>query len=184
MATRSKTKAEPQLKIDIGLTDEQRQGSIEILNTTLCDLHVLYIKTRNYHWNVVGPHFYSLHGLFEEQYNTLAESIDLIAERIRMAGGIAMGSMEEFIRNSRLKEHKGEPPNARDMVLDLLHDHEMMVRCLRQDIETLDSEYNDVTNADVLTAQAEIHEKMAWMLAAIAADDHSLDHQNSGNGRR
>lgn len=184
MATRTRTKSERHHKLDIGLTDEQRQGSIQVLNTTLSDLHVLYIKTRNYHWNVIGPHFHSLHELLEEQYETLAEAIDLIAERVRMTGGIALGTMQEFLDTSRLSEQQGEPPNARDMIHNLLHDHEMMVRCLRQDIETVDTEYNDVTNADILTAQAEIHEKMAWMLGAIVADDHSLDQQEGSDGRK
>lgn len=188
MATRAKTQHEMHHKIDIGLTDEQRRGSIDILNTVLADLNVIYVKTRNYHWNVIGPDFYPIHQMLEEQYELLAEQIDLIAERVRMVGGRAIGTMQEFIQRSRLEEQPEVYPNARDMIHTLLHDHEQMIRNLRKDIDTVDTKYNDVTNADVLTALAEVHEKMAWMLGSTVADDHSLDQQtgaetSDGNGR-
>lgn len=182
MATRSATKSEKHHKINIGLTDEQRQGSIEVLNTVLSDLHIIYVKTRNYHWNIIGPQFYGLHTLLEEQYTQLAEAIDVVAERVRMVGGRALGTMAEFIETARLEEQPEFVPDARDMLHGLLHDHEATVRNLREDIKKVEEEYDDVTTADILTQQAQIHEKFAWMLGSLVADDHSLNSQE-GKGR-
>jgi starvation-inducible DNA-binding protein len=183
MATRDKPHNEAHHKIDIGLKDEQRQGVIEILNKGLSDQHVLYTKTRNYHWNVIGPNFYGIHKLLEEQYTIMAEGIDEIAERVRQLGGRALGTMAEFIENARLTERPEENPNARDMIHNLLHDHEAVVRQLREDITTLQDKLDDQTTADFLTAHAIIHEKMAWMLGSLVADDHSLDAQTGTDGR-
>src|SRR5215211_4758805 len=91
-------------KINIGLTADQRAGVVEILSRTLADLHVLYVKTRNYHWNVVGEHFRDLHKLLEEQYEQLSEAIDLVAERSRQLGAPALGTLKEFLNHASLKE--------------------------------------------------------------------------------
>jgi starvation-inducible DNA-binding protein len=177
MASRPNTQHEKHHKINIGLTDEQRLGSIDVLNTVLADLHVLYIKTHKYHWNIIGPDFYFLHKMLDEQYEILAEQIDFIAERVRMIGGRAIGTMAEFLQRARLEEQPDVYPSARDMLHDLLHDHEEMVRTLREDIETVEKDFEDATTMDVLTQQAEVHEKMAWMLGSTVADDHSMDVQ-------
>lgn len=97
------------MKPNIDLTEEQRGGVVLILNVLLSDEYVLYTKTRNYHWNVVGTQFHSLHKFFEEQYNQLDEMIDEVAERARSLGGRSLGTLEEFLKHSRLKE---EPPCA------------------------------------------------------------------------
>lgn len=177
MATRPATKSEKHHKIDIGLTDNQRQGSIQALNTLLADLHVLYIKTRNYHWNIIGPNFFGLHNLLEQQYTQLEGAIDVIAEQVRMIGGRSLGTMAEFIETSRLEEKPEYVPDARDMLHGLLHDHESTIRNLREDIDKVDEEYKDASTADILTAQLHFHEKAAWMLGSLVADDHSLDKQ-------
>src|SRR5690606_24263126 len=101
MATRPATKSEKHHKIDIGISDEQRQGSAQVLNTLLADLHVLYVKTRNYHWNVIGPNFFGLHNLLEQQYTLMETAIDEIAEQVRMLGGRSLGTMAEFIETAR-----------------------------------------------------------------------------------
>jgi starvation-inducible DNA-binding protein len=182
MPARPETQYEKHHKIDIGLSDEQRLGSARVLNRVVADLHVIYIKTRKYHWNITGPQFWAVHAMLEAQYNQLADEIDEIAERVRMVGGHAIGTMSEFMEQTRLAEQPGEYPNARDMLHDLLHDHEQMVRNLRQDVETVQQEFEDVTTADALTGLARLHEKIAWMLGSMVADDHSLNEQTGGDG--
>src|SRR6187200_978399 len=122
-------------KINVGLSDEQRHGVVDTLNTLLADEHVLYVKTRNYHWNVVGPRFNDLHKFFEEQYTLLAEMIDETAENARQFGGVAAGTMKEFLDLSRLSEQPGHLPDENGMLQDLLDDHETVIRALREDIE-------------------------------------------------
>jgi starvation-inducible DNA-binding protein len=102
---------------NIGLLDEQREGAVAILNTLLADEYLLYTKTRNYHWNVVGPQFNDLHKFFEAQYNELNEIIDEVAERSRALGGNAFGTMIEFLKSTRLKEESGYYPEASHMTL-------------------------------------------------------------------
>lgn len=151
---------------NIGLSQDQRQGVSDILTRTLADTHVLYIKTRNYHWNVTGLRFHSLHAMFEEQYNQLEESIDTIAERIRMLGFPSVATMAEYLQIATLKEHPGEYPDANTMVAHLLADHDAVIRSLRNDLETCAEEYNDMGTSDFLTGLMEQHEKTAWMLRA------------------
>jgi starvation-inducible DNA-binding protein len=154
-------------KLDIGLTDEQRAGVIEILNGTLSDLHVLYTKTRNYHWNVVGEHFRDLHKLLEEQYEALAESIDEVAERTRMLGAPALGTMTEFLERARLKEQPGDHPDQFTMLSNLCADHEATIRQLREDADACDEEFHDMGTNDFLIGLMQVHEKMAWMLRSF-----------------
>jgi starvation-inducible DNA-binding protein len=152
--------------INIGLTDEQRAGVVEILNATLSDQHVLYTKTRNYHWNVVGEHFRELHKLLEEQYEQLSEAIDETAERVRMLGAPALGTMSEFLEHARLKEQPGDYPDQYTMLSNLCADHEAVIQQLRQDADTVDEEFHDLGTNDFLTALIQAHEKMVWMLRA------------------
>jgi starvation-inducible DNA-binding protein len=152
---------------NIGLLDEQRAGVVAILNTLLADEYLLYTKTRNYHWNVVGPQFNDLHKFFEAQYNALNAIVDDVAERARALGGNALGTMAEFLKSTRLKEESGYYPEARHMIANLLADHEALIRHLRIDLETCAEQYHDVGTNDFLTGLMEQHEKMAWMLRAF-----------------
>ena len=149
---------------NIGISDQDREGVTGILSQLLADEYVLYTKTRNYHWNVVGPHFNDLHKFFEGQYNQLADDIDDIAERIRSLGSKTPATLSEFGKNSRLDEHPGEYPDANSMVSNLVSDHETIIKNLRTDLETCDTKYHDIGTNDFLTGLMEKHEKTAWML--------------------
>ena len=151
-------------RINIGLTDEQRKGVVDILTRTLSDEYLLYTKTRNYHWNVVGPQFNDLHKFFEAQYDEIDRIIDEVAERIRHLGAIAPGTLAEFTQHTRLVENPGESLDARAMIENLRADHETTIRYLRSDLETVAGKYSDMGTNDFLTGLMEIHEKMAWML--------------------
>jgi starvation-inducible DNA-binding protein len=154
------------MKTSIGLTDGQRAGVVQILNTLLADEYVLYTKTRNYHWNVVGPQFNDLHKFFEAQYTELNVVVDDVAERARALGGPAAGTLAEFTKLARLGEQPGKSLSARAMVAALLADHEAIIQTLRKDLETCVSKHGDQGTCDFLTGLMEQHEKMAWMLRA------------------
>ncbi len=155
------------MKPNIGLTEKQRSGVVEILNTLLADEFVLYTKARNYHWNVIGPHFHELHAFFQKQYEALSDIVDEVAERVRALGGRPLGTLGEFLKRTRLKEHPGKYPDARAMLAHLLEDHETIIRHLRTDLETCAEKYGDMGTNDFLTELLERHEKMAWMLRAF-----------------
>ncbi|MEM9923278.1 MAG: Dps family protein [Cyanobacteria bacterium P01_D01_bin.50] len=154
-------------KINIGLTDEQRQGVVNLLNQDLADAYLLVVKTKKYHWDVVGPQFRDLHKLWEEHYEIITESIDSIAERIRMLRAFPVGTMEGFLKITSLKEQAGNLPNASQMVECLVDDHEQIIRNLRKHIDQCSEEFHDEGNADFLTGLMEEHEKMAWMLRSF-----------------
>jgi starvation-inducible DNA-binding protein len=158
--------ADTKLKPDLGLSENQVSGITRILKMLLADEFVFYTKLRNFHWNVTGPNFRSLHLILEEQYNDIAEVVDEIAECIRQYGEMAPGTLEEFKALTRHTEQPGLYPNARTMVASAVADHELLIRNLRQDIETIDEEYEDVAVEDFLTGLMEQHQKMAWMLRA------------------
>ncbi|MBK8901617.1 MAG: DNA starvation/stationary phase protection protein [Anaerolineaceae bacterium] len=166
MATKSKRKKLEQAHI--GLAAENREKLIPRLNQLLADEHLLYTKTRNYHWNVTGIHFSQLHELFEEQYNSLQLIADEVAERSRMLGGTAVGTLVEFLEHTRLSEAPGAIPSAPDMLANLLDDHEQVITSLRDDIEACMEEFNDEGTADLLIGTMRAHEKMAWMLRSMA----------------
>lgn len=157
------------MSAQIGLSPAQRQGVVTILTKLLADEYVLYTKTRNYHWNVVGPQFNDLHKFFEAQYNELNTVVDDVAERARTLDGNAIGTMAEFVEHTRLSEHPGQYPPTRDMLANLLADHETVIRQLRVDLETSANTYQDMGTNDFLTGLMEQHEKMAWMLRAFLA---------------
>jgi starvation-inducible DNA-binding protein len=154
-------------KLNVGLRDEYREAIVEALNTLLADQFLLYAKTRNYHWNVVGPRFNDLHKFFEEQYEQLDEMFDESAEMARQFGGTALGTLADFIVNSRLNEHSGEVPDENGMLKSLLDDHETIIRALRGDIDRCEDEYNAADAANFLTDSLEKHNKMAWMLRSM-----------------
>ena len=153
--------------INIGLTEAQRCGVIELLNHDLADVYLLLIKTRKYHWDVVGPQFRSLHELWQEHYEALAENIDDIAERVRALGGYPLGTAEGFLRYASLKEHPNDLPNATEMVRRLMTDYEQIIRNLREHISQCSNEFEDEGTADFLTALMEQYEEAAWMLRSF-----------------
>src|SRR3989338_770888 len=152
------------MRTDIGMSEKNRKAVVDILNNLLADEFLLYTKTRNYHWNVAGPHFHDYHKFFESQYEALDEVIDEVAERARALGGNALGTMQEFLKLVRLKEEAGEYPSAKTMTLGLLEDHEELINLLREDLESCAQKYKDMGTSDFLTGLMERHEKMAWML--------------------
>ena len=153
--------------MNIGLTDRQRTGVIDLLNHDVADAYLLLVKTKKYHWDVVGPQFMTLHKLWEEQYAALSDSIDLVAERIRSLGGYPVGTMAGCLQLASLKEHPGDVPMATEMVAQLMMDHEQIVRNLREHIDACSDTYKDQGTADFLTGLMEEHEKMAWMLRSF-----------------
>ncbi len=155
------------MSINIGLSEKERQGVVDILNNALADAYLLLIKTKKYHWDVVGPQFRTLHELWEEHYEALTISIDAIAERVRMLNGYPLGTAEDFIKHASLKEHSGELPSAQEMVQQLVADHEQIIRNLRGFIEQTAEEFNDEGTADFLTGLMQEHEQMAWMLRSF-----------------
>jgi len=156
-------------KVDIGIAEDSRAEIAGMLSQLLADQHTLYIKTRNYHWNVTGMQFQSLHQLFAEQYDNLAEYIDDTAERIRSLGYFAPGSMEAFKNMGRLVETDHVGGNAQIMLQNLLNDHEAIIQILRNDQEEAMDKYGDAGTQDFLIGMMEGHEKMAWMLRAHLA---------------
>jgi starvation-inducible DNA-binding protein len=151
--------------MDIGLTTEQRQSIAEGLSRLLADSYTLYLKTHNYHWNVTGPQFSSLHTMFEQQYTELALAVDEIAERIRSLGIRAPGSYAEFAKLTSVKEATGTE-TAADMIRQLVTGQETVVRTARQMFPAAD-EANDEPTADLLTQRMQSHEKNAWMLRSM-----------------
>jgi starvation-inducible DNA-binding protein len=154
------------MKPNIGIEQERLQKICSILNKVLADNAVLYVKTQNYHWHIEGVHFRDLHKFFEEQYEELIEDRDEIAERIRSLGGIAIGSMKEFLENSSIKESKGGIIPAEEMLKNLLHNHESIIKDMRTYIEETDR-LGDTGSADFLTGLIQKHEKSAWMIRSI-----------------
>lgn len=159
------------MPINIGLSEQQRQGVIEVLNKGLSDSYLIQIKTKKYHWDVVGPHFRTLHELWEEQYEALAENIDAYAERIRALGGYPLGTAEGFLKHATVREHPGDLPNAQEMVARLVNDHEQIIRTLREFVDQASERYHDEGTADFLTGLMEEHEEMAWMLRSFLEGD-------------
>jgi starvation-inducible DNA-binding protein len=167
-------------KINIGLTEEQRNGVCELLNKDLSNAYLLLIKTKKYHWDVTGPEFRSLHELWEEHYEIMTETIDSIAERVRTLGNFPVGTAEGFLRFGSIQEHTGDVPSARQMVSNLVDDHEQIIRDLREHVDQCSEEFHDEGTADFLTGIMEQHEEMAWMLrsfiqgAAIEPDSEAV----------
>lgn len=155
------------METKIALETQTRDKISQILNTVLADEHVLYTKLRNYHWNVTGWDFVSLHQLLEEQYNAIKETADTVAERVRMLGFHPIGTMKKFLDHTRLEEASSNELAARDMISDLLKTNESMIRNLRADIETVIDNFGDEGTGDMLIATIRMHEEMAWMLRSL-----------------
>jgi starvation-inducible DNA-binding protein len=154
-------------QIDIGIPDAERQAIAEGISRVLADTYTLYLKTHNFHWNVEGPMFNTLHLMFEAQYTELALAVDLIAERIRALGFPAPGSYREFAELSSIEDAAGRP-SAMEMIAQLAKDQETVVRTARQ-VFALAAEAHDEPTADLLTQRMQVHEKTAWMLRAMLA---------------
>lgn len=150
-------------KVNIGITEKNRQSVAGALNQVLADEHILYNKTRSYHWNVEGPSFMELHKLYEEQYTALAEIIDEIAERIRTIGHYAEGRLKELLKLATLDEPQ-VPIRFEKQIPNLDADHETIIINLRKLIKDFDEKYKDIGSSDFLTGLLKQHEKMAWML--------------------
>jgi len=152
---------------NIGLDRDVRHSVVEILNNTLANEAVLTAKTRNAHWNVSGVSFFELYILFDSQYKLLNDISDEIAERVRMLGGIAIGSLEEFIDFSRVEEQPRVVPD----ILRLIADHEACIRFLREDAKKCTEEYEDEGTFVLLVSVMRLHEKMAWMLRSYIENE-------------
>ena len=153
------------MKINIGIPEENRKEITKGLSRVLADSYTLYLKTHNYHWNVTGPMFQTLHTMFEEHYTELATAVDEIAERIRALGEFAPGSYTEFRELSSVKEATTVPA-ATDMVKDLVESHETVARTARTVFEAAEAG-NDEASLDILTQRITLHEKTAWMLRSL-----------------
>lgn len=156
------------MDINIGISAANREAIAEGLSRLLADSYTLYLKTHNYHWNVTGPQFTTLHTLFETHYTELAAAVDEIAERIRALGHRSPGSYREFAELSVIPEDTDQP-NAREMIARLVEGQETVVRTARQ-IFPLVEEAADEPTADLLTQRMQVHEKNAWMLRSLLED--------------
>lgn len=152
------------MKPKIGLSQKELKGVVDILSKVLANAVTVYTKTRKFHWNVCGESFMELHKLFENQYKQLEESIDEVAERISKLGSKTIGTMNEFEKLSIIKEHPNKYPSSKEMIIELLNDHESIIVETRKCIEDCTKKYNDVGTADLLTALIQQHETIAWTL--------------------
>lgn len=153
------------MKIDIGITEADRKKITEGLDRMLADSYTLYLKTHNYHWNVTGPMFQTLHLMFETQYNELALAVDVIAERIRALGYFAPGTYVQYRELSAIPE-EAMIPKATDMVRNLVQAHETVARTARA-VFPVAEEFHDEATKDLLTQRIQVHEKTAWMLRSL-----------------
>lgn len=155
------------MQIDIGIDSADRKAIAEGLSRVLADSYTLYLKTHNFHWNVEGPLFNTLHAMFEQQYSELALAVDEIAERIRALGEPAPGSYKAFAALSSIDEQDGVP-RAEEMIRDLVAGQEAVVRTARSILPMVDEAHDEPT-ADLLTQRMQVHEKNAWMLRSMLA---------------
>lgn len=153
------------MQIDTGIQHAQRVEIVEGLSRLLADTYTLYLKTHNFHWNVTGPHFNSLHVMFMTQYTELWTSVDLIAERIRSLGARAPGSYREFAALTSIAEVDGAP-NALEMVGQLVAGNEAVCRTARSVFAAAEAGRDEAT-LDLLTQRLQVHEKTAWMLRSL-----------------
>ena len=152
--------------INIGIADADRASIAEGLSRVLADTYTLYLTTHNFHWNVTGPHFNSLHAMFMAQYTELWGSTDVIAERIRSLGHYAPGSYAEFSKIATVPDVPATPPKAMEMVRVLVQGHETVSRIARAFIPVA-AEAGDDPTADMLTARCTVHDQTAWMLRSL-----------------
>ncbi|WDF70280.1 DNA starvation/stationary phase protection protein [Sphingobacterium oryzagri] len=154
------------MKTSIGIREPDTQAVAAILNKLLADEHVLYVKSRNAHWNVEGPDFHAQHLFFETIYDQLGETIDEIAERIRSIGHYAVGTMREFLALSELSEIRHTKNDSQGYIRELLSDFEAIIVYIREQIDLIGETHKDAGTEDFLVGIMEQHEKTAWMLRA------------------
>lgn len=148
--------------INIGISEAHREKIADGLSRVLSETYTLYLKTQNYHWNVTGPMFHSLHTLFEQQYTEMIPAIDTIAERMRALGVLVPASFEEFSKRTSIKSGSGDTKDM-EMVKQLVEGNEAVIQAARKTLTVADEAHDDPT-VDMLTARLEVHEKTAWML--------------------
>lgn len=153
------------MNIDIGISKPHREEIAQGLSRLLADTYTLYLKTHNFHWNVTGPMFQTLHLMFETQYTELALAVDVIAERIRALGFPAPGTYKQYAELSSIKETEGIP-KAQEMIKLLVEGNEAVVRTARSLFPSAE-EVSDEATADLLTQRIQLHEKAAWMLRSL-----------------
>lgn len=157
--------AQTSIPIDVGIQDNDRKKIAAGLSRFLADTYTLYLKTHNFHWNVTGPMFQTLHLMFETHYNELWLATDLIAERIRSLGAPAPATYAEFSKLSSIKEEPG-PVKAEQMIRLLVEGHQAVIRTAREVFPVAEKAQDQVT-LDLLTQRMQIHEKTAWMLRSL-----------------
>ena len=152
------------METEIGITENNRQAVASELSKILADENILYLKTKNAHWNVEGPDFYDKHKFFEIQFEHLNEAIDSVAERIRAIGHYAPATLKLYLSLTHLTETLKEKNNSQGFIKELLIDHESIIIVLREQIEVFANKYEDLGTSDFITDLMENHEKMAWFL--------------------
>jgi starvation-inducible DNA-binding protein len=165
----AKTKDSGAPRIDIGIGEADRAAIAGGLSRLLADTYTLYLTTHNFHWNVTGPMFNTLHAMFMAQYTELWNAVDPIAERIRSLGHPAPGSYAQFGQLTSIKDAPGAPPKALDMVRILVEGHEAVARTARGIFPLVDGASDEPT-ADLLTQRLAVHEQAAWMLRSLLED--------------
>ena len=153
------------MHMDTGISTEDRAKIVESLSTVLADSYMLYLKTHNFHWNVTGPLFSSLHVMFEEQYTEQWNALDEIAERIRALGHFAPATYKRYAELSNITEEP-EVLSSKEMIRQLVEGNEILIRTLRASVKVAD-DLDDFPTADMLTTRMEVHEKNAWMLRSF-----------------
>lgn len=152
------------MKTAIGISDENRQKIAAELAKVLSDETVLYIKTKNAHWNIEGADFYDKHKFFETQFGQLDEMIDTVAERIRSIGHYAPATLKSYLSLTHLTEQTRESNDSQGFIKELLEDHESIIIILREHIKSFANDFHDLGTSDFVTGLMETHEKMAWFL--------------------
>ena len=155
--------------INTGIKESDRKAISEGLSKLLADSYILYLKTHNFHWNVEGPMFNTLHIMFMEQYTELWNSLDLIAERIRALGSYAPGSYKKYVSLSSIAEADEQHVPAKKMIQQLLEGHEAVTKTARSVIPAAGAGEDEAT-MDLLTQRLQVHEKTAWMLRSLVAE--------------
>ena len=156
--------------INIGISESDRAAIAQGLSRLLADTYTLYLTTHNFHWNVTGPMFNTLHAMFMQQYTDLWTAVDPIAERIRSLGHVAPGSYAEFGKLASVPDAPAQPPKALEMVRVLVTGHEAVARTARELVPTADKAGDEPT-LDLLTQRLDFHEKTAWMLRSLLEDE-------------
>ncbi len=152
------------MKPNIGIKEKDLQKTCKTLSVLLSNEMLLYVKTRKFHWNITGNSFMELHLLFENHYKELEAIIDEVAERINKLGSQTIGTLEEFAKNATLKESPGKYPSQKNMIVELLSDHEQIITEIRKHVDNEEKEGLDAVTTDFITGLMQQHETIAWKL--------------------